>query len=154
VEQRNIGGRRPEGQPEDLLSNFPALGFVIDGVELASTEGFIQGIKFPEGDPRREQAFRMSGGKAKRMARGAEGRFVWWQGTEIAYGSFEHHALIERAIRAKFDQQPTAMQMLLATEGMELIHDLGTPESATTSMPARVFCAILTRIREERLARS
>ncbi len=154
MEKRNVGGRQPKGQPEDLLSNFPALAFFLDGVEIASTEGFIQGIKFPEGDPRREQAFRMSGGKAKRMARGAEGRFVWWQGSEIAYGSFEHHALIERAIRAKFDQQPAAMEMLLATEGMELVHDLGYPESATTSLPARVFCAILTRIRQERLARS
>lgn len=154
MEQRNIGGRRQEGQPEDLLSNFPALAFVLDGVELVSTEGFIQGIKFPEGDPRRGQAFGMSGGKAERMARGAEGRFVWWQGAEIAYGSSEHHALIERAIRAKFNQQASAMEMLLATEGMELIHDLGTPESATTSLPARVFCDILTRIREERLARS
>ena len=154
MKQRNIGGKRQEGQPEDLLSNFPALAFVLDDTELASTEGFIQGIKFPESDPRRKQAFGMSGGKAKRMARGAEGRFVWWQGAEIAYGSIEHHALIERAIRAKFDQQPAALEMLLATDGMELIHDLGTPESETTSLPACVFCAILTRIREERLTRS
>lgn len=149
----NIGGRRPEDRMADLLSNFPEFPFTLDGVRLASTEGFIQGIKWPEGDPRREQAFRLFGGKAKRMGRGAERAFVWWLDQQIAYGSADHHALIERAIRAKFEQQPEAMRALLATEGTDLIHDLGYPEPPHTSLPAAVFCDILTRIRAESLAR-
>src|SRR5262245_20701331 len=36
------------------LSNFGLSPFVLDGKVFASIEGFVQGIKFPEGDPRRD----------------------------------------------------------------------------------------------------
>lgn len=154
METTNIGGTRPQDMAAALCSNFPRMPFVVDDVELASLEGFVQGIKFPVGDERREKAFGLSGRQAKRIGRKAERIFVWWQGMEIPYGSPAHHALIERALRAKFGQLPEAMQALLATEGTELVHDLGHAESSHTSLPSAVFCAILTRIREERLARS
>lgn len=122
---------------------------MIDGEEMVSVEGFIQGIKFPEGSSMRRNAFQSSGFEAKKLGKGAGGKFVWWRGRVINYGSSEHHELIEQAIRAKFQQNKEAMQALLATQGLELIHDLGEPESPNTSLPAKIFCEILTKIREE-----
>ena len=72
---------------------------------------------------------------------------VWWKGQAIPYGSPEHHQLIERAIRAKFEQNADAMEALLATKELVLTHDLGSPDDS--ALPATVFCAILTQIREE-----
>lgn len=131
------------------LSNFSDDSFVLDGERLASVEGFIQGIKFFPGHATRRQAFESVGVEAKRLGRKAERFFVWWGNLAIPYGSSEHHKLIERAIRAKFEQNKTAMDALLATRGMTLIHDLGYPDPPNTSLPAEVFCEILTRIREE-----
>lgn len=147
----NIGSKSDDWRAK-CLSNFSADQFILDGMQIASVEGFIQGIKFPEGDSRQEQAFCSVGRDAKRFGRSAEQKFVWWQGQVIPYWTREHHCLIERAIRAKFEQNLGALKALLATKGMTLTHDLGHPESYNTSLPAEVFCDILTRIREEHLS--
>lgn len=150
VQILNIGSRSDDWRA-GRLSNFSADPFTLDGVRLASVEGFIQGIKFPENDPRRKRAFQSTGRDAKRLGMEAERKFVWWQGQVILYRSPEHQHLIEHAIRAKFEQNPEALKALLATKGATLTHDLGHPESPRTSLPAKVFCDILTRIREEHL---
>jgi predicted NAD-dependent protein-ADP-ribosyltransferase YbiA (DUF1768 family) len=144
----NIGSRSDDWRAR-RLSNFSADPFVLDGVWIASAEGFIQGIKFSEGHPIRQQAFQSVGAKAKRLGKNAERKLVWWKEQAISYGSTEHRKLIERAIRAKFEQNHGAMEALLATQGMTIAHDLGRPESPNTSLPAEAFCDILTRIREE-----
>jgi len=131
------------------LSNFSADPFLLDGVAMASVEGFIQGTKYPEGHLNRQKAFESVGAEAKRLGGRAERKFIWWNGKIIAYGTPEHHQLIERAIRAKFEQNKDAKTALLATTGMELTHDVGQPDPPNTSLPAKVFCDILTRIREE-----
>ncbi len=142
------------------LSNFSKYRFVIDGAEMASVEGFVQGIKFPElptEDTRREITFRLSGFEAKRIGNEASEfgyEFVWWKGKAIKYGSDEHYKLNERAIRAKFEQNPEAMVALLSTKGKKITHELGGEESRTTCLPKAVFCDILTRIREEKLKES
>ncbi len=146
----NIGSRTDDWRAK-RLSNFSADPFILDGIKLASVEGFIQGIKFPEGNPRRDKAFSLAGREAKFIGKEAKTNFVWWQDKSISYGSPEHHDLIERTIRTKFNQNPEAMKALLATKGLTLTHDLGPPENPHTSLPAKVFCDILTRIREEHL---
>lgn len=146
----NIGSKSDDWRAR-RLSNFSADAFMFDGERMASVEGFIQGTKFPEGHPTRQQAFQSVGVTAKRLSKGAERKFVWWKGRAISYGSSEHHELIERAIRAKFEQNKTALDALLATEGMTLTHDLGHPDPPNASLPAKVFCDILTRIREKAL---
>jgi predicted NAD-dependent protein-ADP-ribosyltransferase YbiA (DUF1768 family) len=139
------------------LSNFSKDRFVIDGREMASVEGFVQGIKFPEfpiEDTRRDIAFRLSGFEAKRIgneAREFSYEFVWWQGKVIKYGSAEHYKLNERAIRAKFEQNSEAMEALLSTKVKNITHELGGEESLTTCLPKAIFCDILTRIRGEKL---
>ena len=144
----NIGSRSDDWRAR-RLSNFPPDPFTLDSENMTSVEGFIQGTKFPEGHPYRQQAFQTFGVKAKRIGKSAERKFVWWKGKAIIYGSTEHHQLIERAIRAKFEQNEDSLRALLATEGMVLTHDLGRPDSPRTSLPSKIFCDILTRIREE-----
>ncbi len=139
------------------LSNFSKDGFVIDGIKMASVEGFVQGIKFPEfpiEDIRRDIAFRLAGKEAKKIGGEAakfEQEFVWWKGKKIIYGSTEHYALNERAIRAKFEQNPEAMAALLSTKGKKITHELGGEENPKTCLPKAKFCRILTKIREEKL---
>ena len=134
------------------LSNFCLSPFVLDGALYASIEGFIQGIKFPEGDPVRAAAFQASGWDAKRLGDDARRDAVHWQGARIAYGSPEHHRLIERAIRARVSQSTGLRQALASTAGAAIAHETGAPESPATSLPATVFCHILETLREDILA--
>lgn len=134
------------------LSNFLLSPFVLDDILFASVEGFIQGIKFPEGDPRRAVAFCSSGWEAKNLASQADRSAVYWAGAPIPYGSAEHHQIIGRAIRARIEQSIGLQKALMSTDGLTLIHDTGSePESSTTSLPATVFCRIVTDLREELL---
>jgi len=134
------------------LSNFGLSPFVLDGKLLASVEAFVQGIKFPAGDPRREAAFKSSGWQAKHLGDTADRSGVYWAGLRLPYGSPDHHRLIERAMRARIWQSKGLQEALKSTADARLIHDTGCAESPTTSLPASVFCRILTDIRAELLA--
>jgi len=130
------------------LSNFSLSPFLLDGVLLASIEGFIQGIKFPEGHPARAQAFASIAWQAKEHGRGADKVFAYWRGAEIPFGSADHHRLVERALRAKFAQSQGLCHVLRATEGLDITHQTGEgPEPALTSIPAAEFCRIMADIR-------
>ncbi len=150
MEALNIHSRSSDERARKL-SNFSVHGFRLDGDALASVEGFIQGIKFPKGHPNRIEAFNSTGMKAKKLGETAERKSIWWKSYTCAYGSPEHHRLLAVAIRAKFVQNHDAMEALLATEGLALTHDTGEPEPSNTSLPAQIFCDILTNIREEYL---
>jgi hypothetical protein len=136
-----------------VLSNFPCFPFILDNKVIASVEGFIQGIKYPEGDPRRNKAFAAWGKTAKELGAEADRIFVWWHNDIspngiLEYGCSLHHDLIARAIRAKFSGNLGAQGALIRTEGLTLTHDVG-PEDLKTSLPATVFCKILTDLRDE-----
>jgi hypothetical protein len=86
---------------------------------------------------------------ASHVSHGRAGVYLF--GRTYAYGSSEHIALIEAAIRAKFAQNKPAIIALLATEGMELRYAPRLKDS--TLFPSKRFCALLTAIREEGLAK-
>jgi predicted NAD-dependent protein-ADP-ribosyltransferase YbiA (DUF1768 family) len=132
-----------------ILSNFSHHPFVLEGESFESVEGFIQGIAFPEGDPRREAAFKAWGGEAKEFGKEQKKDFVWWKGKQFVFGSKDEEVLIEKAIRAKFEQHPDAREALIATKGLVLTHILPEPEPGDTCLTAKNFCDILTRLREE-----
>ena len=135
------------------LSNFGLSPFVLEGMLFASIEGFIQGIKFPEGDPKRELAFMSSGWPAKHLGDTADRSGAYWAGDCLTYGSPEHHRLIEQAIRARIEQSKGLQAALVSTADFTLVHDTGAAgESPTTSLPAVVFCRILTTLRKELLS--
>src|SRR5699024_5290361 len=114
--------------------NFELSPFVFNGILFASVEGFIQGIKFPENDQRRLQAFHLSGWDAKYLGDQADRSYVHWEGRFLGYGTTQHHQLIEDAIRARIAQSIGLQKVLLFTSGTILVHDTGRPESQTTSL--------------------
>lgn len=146
MEYLNVSSQSPDWRGR-FLSNFWPSFFVLDGEEFSSVEGFIQGIKFPEGDLNRVAAFRSVMGEAKKLGKKAERKYVWWKGERLLYGSTEHLALIERAIHAKFDQNREFRYALQETKDMRLVHQI--PERKDTSLPAKLFCRILTYLRRE-----
>lgn len=130
------------------LSNFSLSPFLLDDMLLASVEGFIQGIKFPEGHPARAQAFASTAWQAKDCGHGAHKDVVHWHDRRIPFGSADHHRLVERALRAKFAQNQGLRHVLKTTQGLEILHQTGEgAEPALTSIPAAEFCRILTDIR-------
>lgn len=131
-----------------IMSNLSHHPFVLDGVWCGSVEGFIQGIKLPPEDPRREETLKLQGVSAWKMRMHAKGEFVWWNGEQIPYRSAKHADIIRRAIEAKFAQNPDALEALKATRGLKIVHETGQPESPTTTLNAVTYCAILTEIRD------
>jgi|GEM_PF-191329 len=130
------------------LSNFSLSPFELDGVPLASVEGFIQGIKFPPGHPSRAQAFVSSAWEAKACGKGADKQFAYWGEARIEFGSGAHHRLVERALRARFAQNEGLRRLLASTRGLDIRHQTGEgPEPERTSLPAALFCRILSDIR-------
>lgn len=141
-----------------LLSNFAVTPFELDGIQIRSLEGMLQGIKFPEGDARREQAFGTAGLAAKVLGRKATWTgMVFWNGSAIEFGSDEHRALLIRGLEAKFAQCAEAREALLATGDLTLVHRLAVfarrkktsnPSSSTkTSLPNAKYCEALMAIR-------
>jgi predicted NAD-dependent protein-ADP-ribosyltransferase YbiA (DUF1768 family) len=140
---------------ERILSNFPECSFVLNGKRYKSTEGKVQGDKFPPGDPRKYLAYNSSDKEAKQVGNKASiygYRWIWTaDGRKIKYGSPEHYQESGSAIRAKFEQNPQAMRVLLSTKGKKITHELGGEEKPTTCLPKAEFVKILTDLREEKL---
>lgn len=146
----NISSRG--GWPANVLSNFAATPFVLDGVPCASAEGFIQALKFPNPAMQRHicalvgMAAKSRGSKATRRI--VREQSVWWLGQRYVFRSTEHYALVRRALRAKYTQCDRARRALLATYKATLTHNVGK-ESPHTSLPAREFIRMLNSIRAE-----
>lgn len=144
-----------------LLSTFAHTPFELrcgaSAVHCESVEGFWQGLKFPEGSAERTRIFGLWGLDAKRAGDAAPpDDHVEFCGERIRKGSPEHHALGERALRAKLEQNDDVGRALQATGGLRLTHELVDSDGATVpdspNFPAAIFCAIWTRLRDVELA--
>ena len=127
-----------------LISNFAATPFDLDGQRYESGEGFWQSLKFR--DPARRSAVaNLAGVEANRAgAHPDEVEIVRYAGQSIMTGSFEHWKLMERACRAKFEQNQTARKTLLSTLPRELIHK---PRRDSQTIPGAVMARIWMSIR-------
>lgn len=145
-----------ETGPAAWLSNFACTLFRLDDVDCQSMEGFLQGLK-EEKPEKQQRIFSKHGFEAKRAGTKArtnkawESKSVWWRSQRIEYQSAAYFALVERALRAKFEQNEEAREALTATGNRPLIHDTGKFESMKTSLPAARFIEILMRVRAEYL---
>jgi predicted NAD-dependent protein-ADP-ribosyltransferase YbiA (DUF1768 family) len=152
-----------------VFSNLGATPFELDGRCYGSVEGLWQSLYFPENDedPRhkcgpfahtRAEVEALSGFEAKRAGDDAKKRLhaagIDW----ASYGGrrFDPHGspedqayhldIIERATRAKVDQNPDVKKLLLATGDLVLRPDHHQGENAT---PAYRYFDILMKIRAE-----
>lgn len=134
----------------NLLSVYSETPFKIDGVRMESIAGFIAGVHFSEGDSSRKKAFGSWGYGARTAARKIIEKVesVTWAGKTIPCNSAEYYDLIEKAIKAKFEQNPDAMKALLSTKDLILANNDG-PEKKYALLSSKKFCEIITKIRDE-----
>ena len=137
------------GYPAASLSNFSPHPFVIDGVQCASMEGFLQSLKSPYPEVQ-VQICTLVGIVAKR--RGA--RIDWkkdqtlhWQGVEYKRESKEYQTLLDRAYLA-INENDGFRRALLATGTAELKHSIGRSNPKETVLTEREFVSRLMKLRK------
>lgn len=138
------------GWPSAALSNFAPHPFVIDGVECASMEGFLQSLKFKEPSMQVEvcklvgKAAKFKGKKKKWW----KTQTLHWNGVEYTRDSKEYQELLDRAFNA-LAQNTGFQKALLATNNSTLTHSIGKSKEQETVLTKQEFCSRLTRIRDE-----
>ena len=145
------------GWPGAALSNFSPHPFVLDEVECASMEGFLQSLKFDKPHIQAEVCklvglaakFR---GKKRNKAWKSKQR-LWWRGVEYDRHGPEYQALLDRAYRAMADQSESFRRALVATGKAVLSHSIGASKESDTVLTEREFCSRLMAERD-RLTRS
>ena len=138
-----------------LLSNFALTPFLLDEMKYQSVEGFWQGLKTEIPSIRSDIAMLSRGLDAKRIGQELSTSNIFsYAGNLYARGSEQHHALLERAIRAKTQQNIEVQKCFIDSYPRPLLHmiknrfgQLRTGDSPT--LPAKVFEDILQRIRIE-----
>lgn len=137
------------GFPCDALSNFAPHPFVIDGVECASMEGFLQSLKFSNPDMQKEVC-KLVGkvakfkGKPKKWYRT---QTLYWMGKEYKRDSEEYQELLDRAYDA-LSQNTGFQRALLATGNATLTHSIGKNKQSETVLTVKEFVSRLYKIRD------
>lgn len=142
------------GYPAGNLSNFTPHPFVIDGVECASMEGFLQSLKFKEPEMQ-HHVCKLTGRIAKKKGSNKKwfrNQTLYWNGVEYKRDSAEYQTLLDRAFDA-LAQNKSFQKALLATNDAVLKHSIGRNKKNETVLTQSEFCSRLTQIRT-RLQRS
>lgn len=133
------------------ISNFGHTPFWLDGKKYESVEGFYSGLLY--NDPvRRAKIAEMWGLEAKLAGRSSNLEVTRYGKQMIKLGSEDHHQLIERAIRAKFEQNPRITEAFVETHPRPIIHDVGAADKPGAHYPRAVLEGVLTKIRDEYVA--
>jgi len=139
------------GWPAGALSNFSPHPFVIDGVQCASMEGFLQSLKFDKVHIQ-EEVCKLTGLMAKRRGQKRNKAWkkvqtLWWKGEPMMRRSVAYGALLERAFDA-LGTNDSFKRALLATRDAVLTHSIGNSDVSQTVLTEREFCRLLTNLRE------
>jgi predicted NAD-dependent protein-ADP-ribosyltransferase YbiA (DUF1768 family) len=129
-----------------MIGNFATAPFELDGQRYLSVESFWQGLKFEEGAERRRLANVEAPRARDEGDKKGYGATVRYGGQEIHVGTWAHWQLMERACRAKFEQNEDARAALLSTGRRPLTHVL---RRDSRSIPGVVMADIWMRIRQE-----
>lgn len=144
----DIGSKH--GYPSSALSNFAPHAFVLDGVQCASMEGFLQSLKFSNPDMQVEVC-KLVGITAKR--RGANKNWwtsqtLYWKGKPYKRDSKDYQDLLDRAYHA-LSQNASFQKALLATGNSSLTHSIGRNKINETVLTVQEFTSRLYKLREE-----
>lgn len=136
------------GYPSSNLSNFSPHGFVLDGVECASMEGFLQSLKFQ--DPEMQKHVCTLVGKAAKF-KGKKKKWwktqtLYWQGEAIPRDSERYQELLDKAFNA-LSENSSFKRALLATQNATLTHNMGKKKTSETVLTKNEFTSRLTAIR-------
>lgn len=146
-EDMDIGSGK--GYPSSALSNFAPHPFVIDGIECASMEGFLQSLKFKDPEIQKEicklvgKAAKFKGKKKKWW----QDQTLYWQGVSYKRDSQKYQELLDRAYEA-LSKNEGFQKALLATGNAKLTHTIGKRKENETVLTVKEFCSRLTAIRQ------
>lgn len=129
--------------PLDLISNFAATPFELDGVAYASVEGFWQCFRYDDAAERGRVAG-LAGAAAKQAGRKEPPESFVYDGQAVRWGTWAHWQLMRRACAAKFAQNEAARAALIATAGRPLTH---RTRADSRSIPNAVMAQIWMEIR-------
>ena len=135
--------------PSCALSNFAPHPFVIDNVECASMEGFLQSLKFKNPDMQKEVC-KLVGMKAKMKGKHKtwwKTQILYWQGKEYKRDSQDYQDLLDRAY-AELAKNDGFIRALKATGNSKLTHSIGKKDIRHTVLTQREFCSRLIKLRD------
>lgn len=136
------------GYPSAALSNFAPHAFIIDGIECASMEGFLQSLKFSNPEMQKQvctlvgKAAKFKGKKKKWY----KTQTLYWQGKEYKRDSEEYQLLLDRAYN-ELAKNEGFKKALLATGNATLTHSIGKKKKNETVLTIQEFVSRLTVIR-------
>ena len=139
-----------KGWPSSSLSNFAPHPFIIDNIECASMEGFLQSLKFKSPEIQIEvcklvgKAAKFKGKKKKWW----RDQILYWQGESIKRDSEEYQEQLKRAYDALFENEGFR-RALEATKGATLTHSIGNNDIHRTVLTEREFISQLNRLRKK-----
>ena len=137
-----------QSYPCNALSNFAPHPFIIDGIECASMEGFLQSLKFKNVDMQKHVCTLV--GKAAKF-KGKDKKWwkeqkLYWQEKEIDRHSDEYQILLNRAFNALF-QNTGFKKALEASKPAVLTHSIGKTDPSRTVLTQAEFCGRLMKLR-------
>lgn len=136
--------------PSCSLSNFAPHPFVIDGVECASMEGFLQSLKFKNPEIQVEvcklvgKAAKFKGKKKKWWVN----QILYWKGVPIKRESQEYQDLLDRAYE-ELGKNAGFRKALLATGDSTLTHTVGKRDMTHTVLTVQEFTSRLLKLRQK-----
>lgn len=146
---------RDNGYPSSALSNFAPHPFIIDGIECASMEGFLQSLKFKNPEMQKVVCH-LVGMKAKLKGKHKtwwKTQTLYWQGIEYKRDSDEYQKLLDRAYD-ELSKNEGFRKALIATNGATLTHSIGKSDIHKTVLTEKEFCSRLSHLRKRILKES
>lgn len=138
------------GYPASALSNFSPKPFELDGVKVASMEGFLQSLKTSSIEMQ-VHVCTLVGYAAKKwgkMKNWQRKQTLYWQGKEYKRESLEYQNLLDRAYNA-LSKNESFRSALLATGDANLEHSIGRTDPKQTVLTRSEFCNRLHRLRSQ-----
>ena len=148
----DIGSKR--GYPSASLSNFHPHPFVMEGIQCASMEGFLQSLKFKNPEMQKHVCS-LVGRTAKFKGKNKKwwkDQMLWWKGETIDRHTVYYQALLDEAFDA-LSKNVKFQKALFATRNATLTHSIGKKDSHRTILTEREFCSRLTKIRKRLLTK-
>lgn len=143
-----VGGNNKQ-YPGRNLSNFFPHPFTFRGMEVASMEGFLQGLKFKSPEMQRE-VFKLVGLAAKKKGKGKnwqQSQTLWYQGHPIPRRSQMYQDLLDEAYDAMYEQNAAFRKALEDTHDANLTHSIGRTNESETVLTVREFIGRLNKLR-------
>lgn len=150
IEQKddlNIGSNN--AYPSNVLSNFAPNQFRLDGVEIASMEGFLQSLK-TNNLVTQAQICSLVGRTAKQATVSMNwqaNQTLYWQGKAYARDSQAYTDLIKRAYDA-LSRNQKFQRALQSTGHSQLRHTMSSNNKRETVLTEQEFVSNLMRVRE------